>query len=106
MDAVSEDSSGRHFRQAARKRVNSATIGDLTLMVKVPGQPAAIRVFTATEDAEARQYATEMGGIVVPLPLAPPRGYVVGSDGHLIPERVTADTSMANLGGPTNDVSN
>lgn len=86
MDAVSEDVTVVPFRQAARTRADSRKIADFTLLVRVPGRPGAIRAFTATEDAEARQYAIDTGGIVIPLPLPPPRGYVVGPNGHLIPE--------------------
>jgi hypothetical protein len=39
-------------------------ISDLNLLVKVPGNPEAIRSFTAAEAAEAQQYATETGGTV------------------------------------------
>ena len=39
-------------------------IADLSLLVKVPGHPDAIRSFTAAEAAEAQQYATETGGTI------------------------------------------
>lgn len=97
MDAVSEDGSGLHVRQAARKRADSAKIADFTQLVTVAGRPNAIRVFTANEDAEARQYALDTGGIVVPLPLPPPRGYVVGPDGHLVPQPAIVDAIAADL---------
>jgi hypothetical protein len=38
-------------------------------MVRVPGQPAALRVFTDAERAAAETYAADTGGTVVPLPL-------------------------------------
>ena len=46
-----------HVVQKPRKRTGNVQVSDFTMMVKVPGRPQAIRVFTATEDAEARQYA-------------------------------------------------
>ena len=39
------------------------------MMVRVPGQPAAVRVFTDAERADADTYAADTGGTVVPLPL-------------------------------------
>jgi len=65
---VTEDGSGLHVRQTPRKR-SSAEIKDFTLLVRVPGEPAAVRVFTAAERADADTYAAETGGTVVPLPL-------------------------------------
>lgn len=47
-------------------------LADLRYLVQVPGQPAAVRAFTAAEDAEARQYAAERGGRCVLLPLTDP----------------------------------
>jgi hypothetical protein len=52
MSAVTEDGSGISVRQTPRKRP-SAEIKDFTMMVRVPGQPAAVRVFTDAERAEA-----------------------------------------------------
>jgi hypothetical protein len=68
MSVVTEDGSGLSVRQTPRKRP-SAEIKDFTMMVRVPGQPAAVRVFTATERADADTYAADTGGTVVPLPL-------------------------------------
>lgn len=42
------------------------------MLVRVPGEPAAVRVFTEAEKDEADRYAAGAGGIVVPLPLDPP----------------------------------
>lgn len=42
------------------------------MMVRVPGEPAAVRVFTDAETDEADHYAARAGGTVVPLPIGPP----------------------------------
>jgi hypothetical protein len=42
---------------------------DLTTIVLVPADPAAVRAFTAAEEQEARQYAADNGGTCVSLPL-------------------------------------
>jgi len=39
-------------------------LADLRLLVLVPGDPAAIRSFTAAQAAEAQQYAEQTGGTV------------------------------------------
>ncbi|MBY0291073.1 MAG: hypothetical protein K2X52_28620 [Mycobacteriaceae bacterium] len=54
------------------------------MLVCVPGQPAAVRVYTDGESDEAARYASEVGGAVVPLPLSPPAGYTAGPSGSLI----------------------
>lgn len=44
---------------------------ELTILVRVPGNPTATAAFTAAEEAEAQRYADEHaadGAIVVPLP--------------------------------------
>ena len=72
MSAVTEDGSGLSVRQTPRKRA-PAEIKDFTMMVRVPGDPAAVRVFTDAERSDADTYAADTGGTVVPLPLpAPP----------------------------------
>ena len=68
MSAVTEDGSGLSVRQTPRKRA-PAEIKDFTMMVRVPGDPAAVRVFTNAERADADTYAADTGGTVVPLPL-------------------------------------
>lgn len=73
---------------------------DFTLLVTVPGQPEPIRVFTASEEPEAHQYATDTGGTVVPLPLPPPDGYTAGPDWGLIPQPTATCVGMANLPHP------
>lgn len=94
------ESTPHHVVQKPRKRTGNAQVSDFTMMVKVPGRPQAIRVFTATEDAEARQYANDTGGTVVPLPLSPPDGYIVGPKGHLVPEPTVPLAGMAADCGP------
>jgi hypothetical protein len=47
-------------------------VADFTMMVRIPGQPAAVRVYTDDEESEAALYASEIGGAVVALPLSPP----------------------------------
>lgn len=82
---MSADPGGLSVRQSPRKRAADARIADFTLLVRVPGQPGAVRVFTDDEVDEAAQYAAESGGVVVPLPLSPPTGYAPGPDGSLVP---------------------
>ena len=84
---MSDDGSGLQVRQSPRKRTGDVYVSDITSMVRVPGQPAAVRVYTDAERDEADQYAAETGGEVVPLPVSPPPpGYAAGPDGALIPD--------------------
>lgn len=46
------------------------------MLVRVPGQPAAVRVFTDDEQDEAHGYAAATGGTVVPLPVPIPEAYL------------------------------
>lgn len=46
------------------------SINELTILVRVPGQPAKTRAFTDTEAAEARHYAETHGGSYESLPQA------------------------------------
>jgi hypothetical protein len=85
MGHVSEDAYPHHVVQRPRKRTNPVDVADFTLLVKVPGQPAAIKAFTDDEADDARKYAADIGGTVVPLPLPPPDGYAAGADGNLAP---------------------
>jgi hypothetical protein len=63
-------------------------------MVRIPDQPAAVRVYTDDEESEAARYASEVGGVVVGLPLSPPAGYTAGLSGSLIPHALSeADRS-------------
>lgn len=82
---MSDDGGGLPVRQSPRKRAGDVRVSDFTLMVRVPGHPAAIRVFTDDEADDAAKYAADRGGVVVPLPLPPPDGYVVGPGGKLVP---------------------
>lgn len=54
------------IRVAPRQPVASGN--DLTILVRVPGAPAACRAYTAAEADEAAQYAAEQGGEIVALP--------------------------------------
>lgn len=64
------------------------------MLVRVRGQPAAVRVYTDAEQGEAARYASEVGGVVVPLPLSPPSGPHPGASGSLIPS-VLSDADRA-----------
>jgi hypothetical protein len=93
---MSDDGSGPHVRQCPRTRSDELRVADLTMMVRVPDQPAALRVYTDDEKNEAARYACEVRGEVVPLPLPPPAGYTAGLKGRLIPHALTeADRSPA-----------
>ena len=84
---MSDDaSSTHHVRQTPRKRASESRLSDFTSLVRAPGQPASVRAFTDAEAADAARYAAEIGGEVVALPLAPPRGYSAGPGGTLIPD--------------------
>lgn len=61
-------------RQAPPRRSDTVQVSDFTMLVHVPGQPAAVRVFTDDEQDEAHGYAAATGGTVVPLPLPMPEG--------------------------------
>jgi hypothetical protein len=82
---MSDDDSGLHVRQTPSKRTGEAQMADFTMLVRVPGQPTAVRIYTDDEYSEAAHYASEVGGVVVPLPLSPPAGYIPGPSGSLIP---------------------
>ena len=43
-------------------------VSDFSLLVRVPGQPGACRVFTPDEADEAAEYARSSGGAVENLP--------------------------------------
>ncbi|WP_396900316.1 hypothetical protein [Mycolicibacterium sp.] len=56
-------------RVAPKRR--DVELNDLTILVRVPGNPVATAVFTADEHDEAQRYADEhaaAGAVVVPLP--------------------------------------
>ena len=79
------DEGGLHVRQSRRNRTEEAHLADISIMVRVPGEPDAVRVYTADEQGEATAYAAENGGVVVPLPVSPPRGYAQGPHGDMVP---------------------
>ncbi|AQA06993.1 hypothetical protein BVC93_31340 (plasmid) [Mycobacterium sp. MS1601] len=74
-----------HTRQSPTKRRGDEAVADFTLLVRVPGQPAATKSFTDAEQDQAQQYAEATGGTVVPLPLPPPAGYTTDPHGNLVP---------------------
>lgn len=92
---MSDDVGGLSVRQGPRKRAGDVRVADFTLLVRVEGRPAAVRVFTDDEADEAAQYAASTGGVVVPLPLSPPAGYVRGPDGSLLPEGAAGASPLA-----------
>lgn len=72
MGGVTDVASPHYVRQGPRKRTEQVQVKDFTMLVRVPGRPGAVRVFTDAEEDEARRYATDTGGTVVPLPLPMP----------------------------------
>ena len=92
MGLMTEDGSGLQVRQSPRKRSADIRVSDFTIMVRVPGQPAAVHVYTDDDRDEAARYAEALGGTVVPLPLAPPAGYTEGPNGSLTPIAPTTTT--------------
>lgn len=53
-------------RPPARRR--DTKVSEFTLLVRVPGDPSAIRVFTPDDADEAAQYAAATGGTIEDLP--------------------------------------
>lgn len=94
----------RHVVQKPRKRTAPVEVSDFTMLVKVPGRPAEIRVFTDDEADEARAYAEATGGTIVPLPLPPPDGYTTNERGHLVPLPPPTCVGMADLPEPPDGV--
>ena len=50
-----------------RPKRAKASAKDLTLIVRVPGHPAAVQAFTDNERTAAQRYADEVGGAVESL---------------------------------------
>lgn len=50
-------------------RSSGGELADFTLIVRPPGRPAEIRVFTDGQRVEAEQYAVDNGAVVESLPL-------------------------------------
>lgn len=102
MAAVTEagDPSPHHVVQRPRKRTDQVQVSDFTMLVRAPGRPDAIRVFTDAEAQEADRYAVEIGGTVVPLPLSPPSGYTAGPDGTLLLSLPPTCAGMADIPAP------
>ncbi len=59
-----------HSREVPKRR--GGKNADVTSMVRIPGRPTALRVFTADEEDLAHKYAETEGGEYVPLPVADP----------------------------------
>lgn len=76
---MSDDVAGLQVRQNPSKRAGEVQVVDFTTLIRVPGAPAAVRVYTDAESDDAARYAAEVGGVVVPLPLPPPDGGTAGS---------------------------
>lgn len=72
-----------HTRDIPKRR--GVKVADLVWLVRVPGRPKAIRVYTADEEAEADQYAALVAGAKEPLPVADP---VWAWDAHPPTERL------------------
>jgi hypothetical protein len=53
-------------RQAPKRP--PAAVADLTLLVRVPGQPDLVQAFTAAEQSDADADAAAVGGIIERLP--------------------------------------
>jgi len=66
---VTEDASPypHHVVQKPRKRADHVDVADFTMLVRVPGQPSAVRAFTDADTDEAHRYAADTGGTIVPL---------------------------------------
>ncbi|WP_101953220.1 hypothetical protein [Mycobacterium intracellulare] len=76
---MSDDGAGLQVRQSPSKRAGDVQVVDFTMLVRVPGAPGAVRVYTDAESDDAARYAAEVGGVVVPLPLAAPDSGTAGS---------------------------
>lgn len=50
-----------------RPKRAKACVKDLSLIVRVPRQPAAVRAFTDNERTAAQHYAADVGGVVEQL---------------------------------------
>ncbi len=83
---MNDDSAAPPSRVSPRKRNQSISVADITMLVRVPGKPTAIRAFTDDERELAAEYAAETGGEIVPLPLSPPAGYIPGPQGFPVPQ--------------------
>lgn len=94
------DPSPHHVVQKPRKRTDQVTTSDFTLLVRVPGRPDAMRVFTDEEADDAVAYAAATGGSIAELPLAPPAGYAV-ADGGLLPAPAPTSIDLVDATGST-----
>jgi hypothetical protein len=56
---MSDNGSGQHVRQSSRKQAGDLRVAGFTMMVRVPGQPAAVRVYADAEHDEPTRYAAD-----------------------------------------------
>ena len=101
---MSDDGSGLSVRQSPRKRSDDLRVADFTLMVRVPGDPAAVRCYTDAEHDDAARYAAEVEGTIVPLPLSPPTDYTEGPNGSSVPLGPSSGNHPAVESSPDGDV--
>ena len=66
MSLMSDAPGLSEHRPPARRRTDK--VSDFALLVRVPGQPAAARAFTAAEATAASEYAAATGGTLQNLP--------------------------------------
>lgn len=57
-----DDGTAVRAERSGRRTRARAALADLTLVVRKPGAPTAVRVFTADERADAQAYADNLGG--------------------------------------------
>lgn len=62
------DNAARPEIRVPRRNVG-ATLAELTLLVQVAGNPGLTNAYTDEQAEQARQYAAEHGGTIVPLPI-------------------------------------
>ncbi len=58
------DAAAGSFTSSNRPKRARATIAELTMIVRPPGEPSAVQAFTAAELREAQEYAAKMGAQV------------------------------------------
>lgn len=57
--------------EVRRPRRGGASLRDLTMIVRIHGRPADVRVFTDDEETDAQQYATRNSGVLERFPARP-----------------------------------
>ena len=73
---MKDDSAAPPSRVSPRKRNQSISVADITMLVRVPGKPTAIRAFTDDERELAAEYAGKVVFVTVDVDLEQliPRG--------------------------------